>query len=92
MAKGLSVIIADGAISSVAIVIYGIHILSGVGGAGVVLLKNGTATSDTVAIEETGTQATGKTITYPDGITFSSGCFVDIDANVTSAAIWYEKV
>lgn len=69
-----------------------IHVVSG-GTAGVVILRNGTSASGTAYAQETGTINTGKTVYFGDsGIVFPAGCFVDVDANVTSVAVTYAGV
>ena len=71
--------------------VLSIHILSG-GTGGVVKLRLGTAVTDTIWVQETGTANTGATFTYGKyGFLFSSGCFCDIDANVTSCLVEYWK-
>lgn len=71
--------------------VFNIHILSGGGGGAVVSLKNGGA-SGTVWITETGTTSTGKTFDYGiNGLLFTNGCFVDVDANTTSVLLSCRK-
>lgn len=95
MAVGYQLITADGVLSTSGepVIIYGIHILSGAGGGGVVNLRSGTAVGGTIIIQEKGTTSQGKSFSYGGvGITFPSGCYVDIDANVTSVAVTYKRV
>lgn len=71
--------------------VFVIHIISG-GTAAVVSLRNGATVSGTIYVTETGTISTGKTIAYGvNGITFPSGCFVDVDTNTTSVLVDYEQ-
>lgn len=95
MAVGYQVITEDGVLSTSGepVIIYGINILSGGGGAGVVNLRTGTAVSGAIIIQEKGTTGQGKSFSYGGvGITFPSGCYVDVDANVTSVTINFKRV
>lgn len=65
--------------------VFSMHIISGSSG-GVVSLKDG-GSSGTTRIQETGQAGTGKTFSYPGGKRFNSGCYVDLDSNVTSVDI-----
>ena len=93
MRLGFARLTADGVLntSGKPVAIHSIHIVSG-GTAGVVILRHGTAVTDTATIQETGTANTGKTVDFGANIVFPSGCFVDIDANVTYVTIVYETV
>ena len=90
---GSSLITASGVlgISGQGKYIYGIHILSGGGGGGVVSLRDGTSGSATIYIAETGTVSTGKSFIYKEGRFFPDGGFVSIDANVTSVLVSYDE-
>jgi hypothetical protein len=93
-AVGFSRIVADGVLSTSGepVAIYGMNIISG-GTAGVVNLRDGTAVSGAINIQEKGTASQGKSINYGGhGIVFPNGCYVDIDANVTSVTISYERL
>lgn len=87
---GTTLVTADGTIgvSGKPVRVYHIHILSG-GTAGVVALRNGTAVTDTIWVQETGTASTGATFDYGEGVLLPGGCFVDVDANVTSVAVTF---
>jgi hypothetical protein len=92
--KGYQVVTADIAVNTAGdpVVIYGVTIVS-TGTAGVVLLRNGDTVAGTVILTLNGTVSTDKTIDFGGvGIVFPDGCFVDIDANVTSCTVVYEKV
>lgn len=93
MAVGFQNVTSDAAVKAagVAVIIHSIHIVSG-GSAGVVILRSGSTVSGTQVIKETGSTSTGKTLNFPGGIMFGSGCFVDVDANVTSVLVGYERV
>lgn len=73
------------------IVVYGMNIISGGGGAGVVILRNGTTVAGTVVIQENGVTGQGKTISYGEnGVVFPGGLFCDVDTNVTSVSVLHE--
>ena len=93
MLNGSQLVTADGVlgISGQAKIVYSIHILSGGGGGGVVLLRRGTAVGDTIGISQTGTTSIGVTFNYEGGMYFPAGCFVDVDANVTSVLVSYRE-
>lgn len=85
----------DGVVSTSGepVAIYGINIVSGGGGGGVVNLRSGTAVSGTIIIQEQGVTSQGKSITYGgNGIVFPSGCYVDIDANTTAVTINFKRL
>lgn len=92
--KGFTKVSADGAIgtSGEATAIYGLTVVSGAT-PGVVILRDGTGTSDAAIIQVTGTANTGKTVTFGGkGIVFPSGCYYDEDANVTYTTVFWEAV
>lgn len=92
---GFTRITADGVLSAAGepVIIYGVHILSGAGGGGVVNLRDGSAVSGTILIQEQGTASKGKSVSYGGlGLSFPNGCYVDIDANVTSVTVDYQRV
>lgn len=69
-----------------------VHFLSG-GTASTLQLRNGTSASDTVYVTINGTISTGTTVNFGDaGIVFPSGCFVDVDANLTYFTITFAGV
>ena len=71
--------------------VFGMHAISGAGGGTVVSLRNGTTTSGTIYLTETGTASTGATFNYgPYGVLFPAGCFCDVGANITSALISFK--
>lgn len=92
---GYSLITEDGAVSTSGepVAVYGIHILSGAGGGGVVILRDGTSTAGTAIITEEGTASQGVTFHFGGvGVVFPSGCFADVDANVTSVSVFYKRL
>jgi hypothetical protein len=71
--------------------VFNMTLISG-GTASVIALRDGTSASGTIRIQETGTISTGKTFDYGvHGHYFPNGCFVDVDANITSAMISYSQ-
>ncbi len=86
---------SDGVLSTSGepVIIYGVHILSGAGGGGVVNLRSGTAVSGSIIIQEKGTASVGKSVSYGGiGILFPDGCYVDIDANTDHVTIDYQRL
>lgn len=72
--------------------VFSIHIISGGGGAAVVSLRNGTTTSGTIYVTQTGTTSTGATFPFGAyGQVFPAGCFVDVDTNTTSVLVAYSQ-
>lgn len=93
-AAGSQLITADGVVgvSGASKIVYGVHIISGAT-AGVVNLRRGTAVGDAIGITHTGTISLGVTFPYPqEGFHFPGGCFVDVDANVTSVLVSYREL
>ena len=70
--------------------VFSIHILSGAS-AGVVQLRNGTADTDTIYVQETGIANTGATFNYAGGIRFPAGCFLDEATAPTSTLVNYTE-
>lgn len=91
---GYSKITADGAIggSGNPVDVYGYSIESGAGGAGVVTFYDGTSTSDTKLFEDEGTSNKWKNVNYDVGRRYPNGIYLDIDTNVTSVVVWYNRV
>lgn len=90
---GTKLVTADGELFAAGdtIRVFNMHILSSGGGAAVVTLKNG-GSGGTAWVTETGTTSTGKTFDYGvNGILFTNGCYVDVDANTTSVLISCRK-
>lgn len=91
---GVQLVTADGVVGTAnkPIRVFAIHTLSGAGGGGVVNLRSGAAVSDTIRVSQTGTASTGVTWTYgKHGFLFESGCYCDVDANVTSCLVAFRK-
>lgn len=96
MAGGLSRVTADGVLgtSGSPVRVFGMSIESGATG-GVVVLRNGTAVTDNPVISAQGSaNATSQVPDVPaEGIYFSAGLYVDIDANTTAANVeWRQEV
>lgn len=95
MAVGYQVITEDGVLSTSGepVAVYGVYILSGAGGGGVVNLRTGTAVGGAIIIQEKGTTSQGKAFPYGGkGIVFPSGCYVDVDANVTQVTVTFQRL
>ena len=91
-AVGYKLVAADAQIGSGPVAVYGLNVVSG-GSGGSVTLRNGTSASGTAVIIETGTASSGVTFSYNGlGIVFPSGCFCDIDSNVSTATIFYQNL
>ena len=69
--------------------VFNMTFLSG-GTAGVAVLRNGTSSSGTVFVQETGVISSTETVNWDCGLLFPDGCFWDKGTNVTSAAITYQ--
>lgn len=87
---------ADGQVGSSgtpAVRVFMLHVISSSGAtAPVVSLRNGTSASATAYVTQTGVAVVGGGTTFNygvDGLLFSSGCFVDVDANTTNALVTF---
>lgn len=92
---GYAVLTEDGVLntSGEPVAVYGFHILSGAGGNGSVVLRNGTTTGGTAVITEEGTQSQGVTYDFGGvGLVFPSGCFVDFGTNASAVTVFYERL
>ena len=89
---GTQLVTADGTIGRVSLPVrvYHIHINCGAGGNGVVNLRNGSTVAATIWAICNGTASQGITVSWGEcGILLPAGCYVDIDANVTSVAVTF---
>lgn len=59
--------------------------------AGVIQLYNGTDNSGTARISETGTALKSKTANFQNGLLFSSGCYVELDGNISACTLECSK-
>ena len=86
-------ITADGVLilSGQPVYVYGMHIVSG-NTSGTVRLRGGTVVGDPIKVQETGVTLEGATFDYGQGHYFPDGCYVDVDANVTSVDVRAELV
>lgn len=82
---------ADGAVgrSGVPCRVFLAVALSGAGGAGEIVLRNGTTAAGTVYVQQDGTAASKTTILNfgAEGLVFPAGCFFDIDANIAAIVV-----
>lgn len=95
MSSGSKRLAADGVIgqSGSPIRVYSAVILSGSGGAGTLVLRNGTADTGTVYVQEDGAAASKtKTYNFCGGLTFPDGCFFDKDTNIDAVVVNYEQI
>lgn len=95
MAHGSVRLTGDGAVgrSGNPIRVYTAVMLSGSGGAGELVLRNGTADTATAYVTEAGTAASKtKTYNFGEGLTFPSGCFFDKDTNTDAVVVEYEDL
>jgi hypothetical protein len=86
---------ADGVvgISGHPVRVHSVVMLSGGGGAGELVLRDGTSASGTTYVIEAGTAASKtKTYNFEGGVYFPSGCFFDIDTNTAAVVVNYEQV
>lgn len=93
--SGSTRLTADGAVgpSGKPIRVFTAIILSGSGGAGELVLRNGAADTATAYVTEAGTAAS-KTKTYTfgsNGILFPAGCFFDKDSNVDAVVVEFRS-
>lgn len=73
--------------------IYGYTMRSGAGGSGVVQLYDGTTNAGNERWKDSGNTDSGKLVVFPAiGKYFPSGCYLNIDANVTYVEFDYEQV
>lgn len=93
MGKGYKVITEDGVLHSAGVpaTVYGINITSDAT-AGVVTLRNGSVVGAAAVLVITGTASTSTYHDLGEGVTFPSGCFVDVDANALSVTVVYDVV
>ncbi len=82
----------DGAIgvSGKKIRIYGFLVTADASGA-VVAVYDGTDTSGVLMDSLVGAASVVTRISYPGGLFFNSGCYIDIDAHTTSVVAIYEQ-
>lgn len=80
-------------VSGKAVRIKNAVILSGSGGAGTLVLRNGSTDAGTIYVQEDGTAASKtKTYNWEGGLLFPDGCFFDKDTNVDAVVVSYEQV
>lgn len=94
MGKGSRHITANGELSTsgMPVVLYDVSINSNES-AGLVILRNGTSADADVLLSFTGTASEGISIPLnEDGVMFPNGCYVDIDGNVESVTISFQRI
>lgn len=95
---GYEIFTADGQVGQTAgqaVAVVSLQLNSGSGGAGGVVLRNGTTTGGTAIYEFTGAAADALdvfTLAGGQGVVFPSGCFVDVGSNVDSVTVAYQAV
>ena len=95
MTSGSVRLTADGLVggSGKAIRVYSAVMQSGSGGAGELVLRDGTTASGTIYVQEAGTAASKtKTYNFCGGLTFPNGCFFDKDTNTDAVVVNYEQI
>lgn len=95
MTSGSIRLAADGVVgvSGKPVRVYSVVMLSGSGGAGELVLRNGAAATADIYVKEDGTAASHtKTYNFCGGLTFPAGCFFDIDSNTDAVVINYEQL
>ncbi len=95
LGKGYTFSNADAVViaSGVPVVVYGVNIVSGAGGFGRLILRNGTTTGGTAVITIDGTASKGTLFDFGGaGVVFPAGCFADMDANVTTFTVIAEAL
>lgn len=94
---GYQIVSADAVVgvSGDAVAVHSVQVNSGSGGAGSVILRNGTGTGGTAVYEFAGAAANALevfTLAGGQGVVFPDGCFADIGANTDSVTVAYQKV
>lgn len=94
---GYQIVAADIAVgtSGKAVAVFGIQLNSGSGGAGSVILRNGSTTGGTAVFEIVGAGANSLefvSLAGGKGVVFPAGCFADIGTNTDSVTVIYQQV
>ncbi len=94
-AVGYTRLTADGVVgkSGAKIRVYTVVLSAGAGGAGELVLRNGTSDSGTIYVKEDG-NAASHTKTYrfgAHGILFPDGCFYDKDTNNDAIIVTFDQ-
>jgi len=91
MSIGSSTITADGLVSSTEpTVVYAVIVKSGGTAASVLLKLAATGGQEFDQIDGTINKAVVRS--YPGGLLFPTGCFVDVDTNTTYVTVIYERI
>lgn len=90
---GSQKISADGVVgvSGKPIRVFAFIVRSGAGGNAVTVAYNGTGTGGTEYDTLNGTQSLTVRISYPGGLLFPSGCYLDIDTNTSYVTVIYTQ-
>lgn len=94
---GYKVLTADGAVgnSGKPTAVYSVQVDSGSGGAGSVVLRNGTSTAGTAIYTFSGAAANDLLVFIlagGEGVVFPGGCFADLGANTDMVTVAYQEV
>jgi hypothetical protein len=95
MTSGSKRLTADGVVgtSGKPVRIYSVVALSASGGAGTLVLRNGTTATDTIYVQQDGTAASKTDIfNFAGGLTFPDGAFFDKDTNIDAVVINFEQL
>lgn len=72
--------------------VYGVYGISGSGGAGIIVLRNGNSPASSAYIQMDASAASkGFSLSDSQGVLFPSGCYVDIDTNVDSVVVSFAE-
>lgn len=78
--------------SGVPVTVYAVNVVAG-GSAGTIQLRNGTSDSASIYLTITSPANTGTIESFGTaGLTFPSGCFVDVGANVSNFTVVFDKI
>lgn len=75
-----------------AVIVFGVSLLSGGGGAGVLSLYDGTSTGGVLARAITGTTNDWFNQEFSVGKVFPSGLYLNLDTNTTAAVVWFQNI
>lgn len=70
--------------------VFSVNLVSG-GSASTLILRNGTSASGTTWDQIDGTASMSVTKNYAGGLLFPSGCFADVDANISYATVSFTQ-
>ena len=70
--------------------VYGVTVCGGGSAAGIIILRNGTAVSDTIVYTLKAPQGDSKSFVFPRHIVFDAGLFADIGGSGAEAIIFWD--